>query len=106
MGWRSWDEDKRKSQPTTLSPSLRFIVDRVRPSVEKVLSRQESRGTDELLLARAAVRANVHASVDQLRQASPVLRELIRAGTLTVAGAEYSVETGVVEFLDGSPEND
>ncbi len=84
------------------SPNIRSIVDRVRPSVE-VLLKTELRH-DEEALARHAVRANVGVSVSHLRHGSEVLERLIREEGLTVVGAEYSLETGEVEFFDGVAE--
>lgn len=81
------------------SPNIRSIVDRVRPSVE-VLLKTELR-EDEAALARHAVRANVGVSVSHLRHGSEVLERLIREEGLAVVGAEYSLETGEVEFFDG-----
>jgi carbonic anhydrase len=53
---------------------------------------------------RLAVRANIRASANHLRHGSPVLEHLIQHEGLTVVGAEYSLETGIVEFFDGVPE--
>jgi carbonic anhydrase len=39
--------------------------------------------------------------VDHLRHGSEVLEQLIQKDGLRVVGAEYSLETGVVEFIDG-----
>jgi len=83
------------------SPNLRSIVDRIRPSVETLLA--TSLGNDDGRLLRAAVRANVRASADHLRHGSALLEQLIQGGKLTVVGAEYSLETGEVEFFDGMP---
>ncbi|HEY0973720.1 MAG TPA: carbonic anhydrase [Solimonas sp.] len=86
-------------QPGELqSRNLRSIVDRVRPSVE-VLLRTELRH-DRHALVHHAVRANVSASVNHLRHGSAVLEQLIQNEGLMVVGAEYSLETGVVEFFD------
>jgi carbonic anhydrase len=86
-------------QPAGLrSRNLRSIVNRIRPSVEKLLA-TELRGAPEAL-ASEAVRANVRASVDQLRHGSEILEELIASSGLRVVGAEYSLETGLVEFHD------
>jgi carbonic anhydrase len=46
------------------------------------------------------VRANVFASVNQLRHGSAVLENLTQQGKLMIVGAEYSLETGEVEFFD------
>jgi carbonic anhydrase len=83
------------------SHNLRAIVDRVRPSVEGLLKTELRH--DSVALVREAGRANIRASVDHLRHGSQVLEELIHDQGLLVVGAEYSLETGVVEFLDGAP---
>jgi carbonic anhydrase len=88
-------------QPTAnQSTNLQSIVDRVRPSVEPLL-RSDARHDDGTLVQRA-VRANIRASVDHLRHGSPVLEQFIQSDGLLVVGAEYSLETGVVEFFDGA----
>jgi carbonic anhydrase len=80
------------------SPNLGFIVNSILPGLEAVLAEpSESR---EALLQRA-VRANISASARQLRQGSRMLEQFIREHGLQVVGAEYSLETGVVEFFDG-----
>jgi len=81
------------------SRNLSSIVDRVRPSVEGLM-RTELRH-DLPALIHHAVRSNVSVSVNHLRYGSSVLEQLIRNEGLMVVGAEYSLETGVVEFFDG-----
>lgn len=86
-------------QPTELrSPNLRSIVGRIRPAVEPLL---DSKGSDDkaVLLSRA-VRANIGTSVANLRHGSEILEGLIDSGKLLIVGAEYCLETGVVEFIE------
>jgi carbonic anhydrase len=83
------------------SRNLRSIVDRIRPSVEALLGTQLGRDPDALV--RQAVRANIRMSASHLRHGSEVLEQLIQNDGLLVVGAEYSLETGVVEFFDGVP---
>ena len=78
--------------------NMNSIVSRIRPSVEGLLE-TELRHDHDLLIDKA-VRANVRASVNQLRHGSDVLELLIRRDGLRVVGAEYSLETGVVDFFD------
>jgi len=85
------------------SRNLRAIVDRVRPSVEGLLATDLSH--DSAALVKQAVRANIRASTDHLRHGSQVLEQLIQHEGLVVVGAEYSLETAVVEFFDGAPES-
>ena len=92
-------------QPTAKqSPNLRSIVDRIRPSVEGLLTTELR--NDPTALAREAVRANVRVAANQLRHGSETLEHLIRNAGLLVVGAEYSLETAVVEFFDGLPPGD
>lgn len=80
------------------SRNLRTIVDRVRPSVEGLLDTDLRHDVDALV--RHAVRGNIRASVNHLRHGSEVLEQLIQDNGLVVVGAEYCLETGVVEFFD------
>jgi carbonic anhydrase len=81
------------------SRNLRSIVDRIRPSVQGLLATELKH--DHYKLAEQAIRANVRASANALRHGSEVLENLIQRDGLRVVGAEYSLETGVVEFFDG-----
>jgi carbonic anhydrase len=95
--------DELQGRPRNQSRNLRSIVNRVRPSVQAVLNGGGGdRNRDTLL--RDAVRANVRASVNHLRHGSELLERLIPEKGLLVVGAEYSLETGVVEFFDNVPE--
>ena len=84
------------------SGNLRSIVDRVRPSVEALMATDLRHDTDALV--RQAVRANIRASANHLRHGSEILERVIENEGLLVVGAEYSLETGVVDFFDGLPE--
>jgi carbonic anhydrase len=87
-------------QPTvSRSRNLRSIVDRIRPSVEALLTTELRHDVDALV--RHAVRANVSVSVSHLRHGSEILEDLIEHEGLRAIGAEYSLDTGLVEFFDG-----
>jgi carbonic anhydrase len=80
------------------SPNLRSIVDRIRPAVESLLD--ADRRPDPERLIGQAIRANTRASVNQLRHGSRLLEELIERDRLLIVGAEYSLETGIVDFFE------
>lgn len=80
------------------SMHVNSIVEYIRPSVETLLESGEKMSRDELL--KQAVRANVKTTVDGLRHSSDTLEQLMRDDGLHIVGAEYSLETGVVEFFD------
>jgi carbonic anhydrase len=89
-------------KPTDQSRNLRSIVDRVRPSVAALLSTELR--NDPAALVREAGRANILASANHLRNGSEVLEQLVQKGELLIVGAEYSLETGHVDFFDGLPQ--
>lgn len=81
------------------SDAMSAIVSRIRPAVEGLLD--ETDGRDELL--RHAVRENVRYATESLRHGSTVIESMVDSGDLMIVGAEYSLETGVVDFFDGMP---
>jgi carbonic anhydrase len=83
------------------SRNMRSIVDRIRPSIEALLATELK--SDTAQLSRYAVRANIRVSASHLRHGSDSLEELIDKHGLVVIGAEYSLETGVVDFFDSVP---
>jgi len=90
-------------QPTPhQSPNLRSIVDRIRPSVEPLLATPLAQDAEAFVAH--AVRANIRAAADHLRHGSAVLERLVADDGLLIVGAEYCLETGVVDFFDGVPE--
>ena len=68
------------------------LIDEIRPAIDTLIDKE----LDTQSLANMAVRANVQHVVDRVRQ------DLQRFdGKAHVVGAIYSLENGVVEFLDG-----
>lgn len=88
---------RRRSK--TRSRNVRSIVDRIRPAVAALLAADA--GGDPEALVRDAVRANVLAAVNQLRYGSPIIERLIDGDGLMVVGAEYDIESGLVQVLEG-----
>jgi carbonic anhydrase len=80
------------------SRNLRSIVDRIRPAVSPLLATELRRDPQGLM--QAAVRANIRASADHLRHGSELLEQLILEDGLLVVGAEYCLDSGVVDFFD------
>ena len=80
------------------SPNLRAIVDRIRPALDSVL--EEYYDAEDEAVVASCVRANVQASVDGLQHGSLILEKLIEAKELNIIGAEYSIETGYIDFFE------
>ena len=83
------------------SRNIAAIVSRIKPSVIDLLERGDVTDRDELV--QKAVRENVRYAANALRHGSDIIEELIGKDELLIVGAEYSLDTGVVEFFDGMP---
>lgn len=83
-----------------LSDNLQSVVNKIQPSVETLLDTDLVDKPKDLLTA--AGQANVRACVSYLQNDSSVLSQLAVNNGLQVIGAEYSLETGKVEFFDSN----
>ncbi|NVI99664.1 carbonic anhydrase [Myxococcus sp. AM009] len=82
------------------SDNIRDIVERCREPVTTVVSAAGPKADPEFLL-KESVRANIRNSCDHLRHGSRLLERLCREEGMRIVGAEYSLETGVVDFFNG-----
>jgi len=78
------------------SENIHDIIQRILPHVEGLVHE----GVPMETLMKEATRANIKSSVSQLKHGSRILEELTRNGKLKVIGAEYSLESGKVEFFE------
>jgi carbonic anhydrase len=90
-------EELRNPSDSAHSRNLRSIVGRIQPAVQGLLA--ELAG-DEHTLLHEACRANVRASANQLRHGSEIIEKLCAEDGLLIVGAEYSLETGVVDVFE------
>ena len=90
------NELERPSQ--NRSPNLHSIVERIQPAVQGLLETELRH--DRAALIHHAVRANTRAAASHLSHGSRLLENLIQNDELLVVSAEYSLETGQVDFFD------
>lgn len=93
--------DEIETPGATPSSNLRSIVDRIRPAIIDLVETRKDQDRDAVV--RHAVRANIRASANHLRHASEILENLSVNDGLLVVGAEYSLDSGEVDFFDGVP---
>ena len=86
-----------KRPSSNRSPNLQSIVNRIQPSVQTLL--EAGIDDEQGKLTKLATRANVRASVSQIRHGSRILEDLIANEGLHIVGAEYNLETGNVDFF-------
>ena len=94
-------QELNKTNSPIRSQHVHSIVDRIRPAIEPLFNLRKDEDLD--VITRHAIRANIVASANLLRNSSRFLEELIDNNELLIVGAEYSLETGAVEFFDGLP---
>jgi len=90
-------EELRNPSDSAHSRNLRSIVGRIQPAVQGLLAEFAA---DENALMHEACRANVRASANQLRHGSEIIERLCAEEGLLIVGAEYSLETGVVDVFE------
>jgi carbonic anhydrase len=83
------------------SANISAIVNFIRPSIEPLLGK--AAGDEPDAVVEQAVRANIRTSAERLRHGSEIIEQLEREDGLLIVGAEYSLETGLVDFFDGVP---
>ncbi|TNF07194.1 MAG: carbonic anhydrase [Gammaproteobacteria bacterium] len=80
------------------SSNLLSIVNRIKPTVEPLFATELKNDAEKLMAL--SIRANILAAVNHLRHGSQILEQLVNRGEVEIVGAEYSLETGEVLFID------
>jgi carbonic anhydrase len=78
--------------------NLTTLLAKIRPAVEATDYTGERSATNYAFVD-AVAQKNVSLTIANIREKSPVLRDLESTGSIKIAGAMYNLETGVVEFL-------
>jgi len=79
------------------SESLSSIISRIRPVVVPLVELGNALPRETLM--RAAVRANIRASVDHIQRGTVLLEKLVTSEQILVVGAEYDLVSGAVEVM-------
>jgi carbonic anhydrase len=94
--------DSIQGKNSVVSDNISDIVDRITPHIQRIISSKKGSKKKEVIL-REAVRANVLASANHLRHGSRFLEDMVHHKELMIVGAEYNIETGLVDFFDLPP---
>ncbi len=79
--------------------NLTGLLDKIQPAVEAVHDVPGERNSQNTAFVEAVAEANVHLTLERIRELSPILRSLEREGQINLVGGIYSLETGRVRFL-------
>jgi carbonic anhydrase len=80
--------------------NLSTLLSKVRPAVKAEVSTTENRNASNPVFVENVARLNVHLTLKQIPEQSPILAKLIQAGKVALVGGMYNVETGRVEFYE------
>lgn len=80
-----------------LSSNLAMVVDHIRPAIRGLMEKEPE--ITRMNLLEQAVRANVRSMTKRLVSKSELLKNRVNNGDLVVAGAEYSLKTGIVDYF-------
>ena len=78
--------------------NLTGLLAKIRPAVEATAHDKE-RSSKNAAFVDAVARKNVELTMANIRKDSPVLAELESTGKVKIAGAMYSLSTGVIDFF-------
>ena len=78
--------------------NLTALLSKIRPAVEATPYTGE-RSVKNYDFVDAVARKNVSLTIANIREKSPVLRDLESMGSIKIAGSMYNLETGALEFL-------
>lgn len=80
--------------------NLTGLLDKVKPAMDNVPSDVTPRTTKNPEYVDQVAEANVRLVMKQIRERSPVLREMIDSGQIGLVGGMYDLSTGKVTFFD------
>jgi carbonic anhydrase len=79
--------------------NLTALLGRINPAVESALDGRRRDGNDRKLV-EAVAKANVSLAMRQIRERSPIIRDLIEAEQVGLVGGMYNLATGRVKFYE------
>jgi carbonic anhydrase len=75
------------------------MLDKIEPAVNAVETPEGvERNSSNIEFVNDVAMKNVEFTIEDIRNNSPVLAEMLEAGEIDVVGAMYDVKTGKVEF--------
>jgi carbonic anhydrase len=80
--------------------NLTGLLDKIKPAIAAVPKSIEQRDSKNPAFVKAVTEQNVRYQMQQVREKSPILKEMIDKGEIGLVGGIYDISTGKVEFLE------
>jgi carbonic anhydrase len=79
---------------------LTGLIEKLKPAVNAVKTPSENRNSSNEEFVQNVADTNVKMTIEQIKNRSEVIRELLNSGEIGIVGAMYNVEDGVVTFQE------
>lgn len=79
---------------------LTTLLEKLKPAMEAVDTTDEDRTSQNAVFVDRVAEANVHLTIEDIKQRSPVIKDMLDTGKIGIAGGMYDVKTGEVHFFD------
>lgn len=80
--------------------NITAMLTNIASAVEALADYDGDKNSSNAEFVRMVTHKNVHMTVDDIRERSPVLKGMEDGGQIKIAGAVYDMQTGAVKFLD------
>ena len=80
--------------------NLTGLLARVKPAIDQVPDDGQPRNAKNYAFVAKVAEANVRLALQQIRERSPILREMLDQGKIGLVGGMYDLSTGEIHFYD------
>jgi len=80
--------------------NLTALLNKIQPAIHEENSETENRNASNYIFVEKVASIHIKRTLHAILDRSPILKEMIEAGTIGIIGAKYDVATGVVDFYD------
>jgi carbonic anhydrase len=80
--------------------NLTALLDKIRPAVEKVPDDGKERSSKNTEFVSKVAKENVLLALENIKNDSPILKDMLDDGEIMMVGAMYDLETGKVTFYE------
>jgi carbonic anhydrase len=80
--------------------NLTALLSRIKPAIENIPGDAQVRNSKNLDFVNKVTEANVRLVMRQVRERSPILREMLDKGQIGLVGGIYDLSTGRIHFFD------
>ena len=80
--------------------NLTALLTKIRPAVDDELTVKTNRNSGNAEFVEKVAAINVQRTVNAIQQRSPILKEMIEQGEISIVGGNHDITTGLVSFFE------